>query len=318
MNAEERQTWLERRRTGLGGTDIAKIIVNAAPHEARAGSYKGSLFSMWAEKVGLNLRTDHEMPAYAKRGLMLESYVCHLYEEAVGPIEMWEPGLIEHPVCPLVRGTPDRMVKCKTTGAEWGMDAKTRRSRRGWGEDGSSLVPLDTEIQMRVYMEVCDKPHWDVATLFGLDDFRVYRLHRDEYMGRDIIHIAQVWWEQHVVKEVPPEADSATGTKELLAKLHRDPTIELRESTQEERELHERLLAVRAKHKKLSEEKAALENQMRAKIGDDLGITGIATWKPQKAAKVIDSARLKSEAPEIYEKFSKERNHSRTLRIIGD
>ena len=137
-------------------------------------------------------------------------------------------------------------------------------------------------------------------------------------MGRDIIHIAQVWWEQHVVKEVPPEADSATGTKELLAKLHRDPTIELRESTQEERELHERLLAVRAKHKKLSEEKAALENQMRAKIGDDLGITGIATWKPQKAAKVIDSARLKSEAPEIYEKFSKERNHSRTLRIIGD
>ena len=91
------------------------------------------------------------------------------------------------------------------------MDAKTRRYRRGWGDSGTTDVPLDVEIQMRVYMEIFDAPYWDIATLFSLDDFRVYRLERDKELGGSILDAAEEWWEKYVESEVPPSVDSTSA-----------------------------------------------------------------------------------------------------------
>ena len=111
MTSEEREKWLEKRRTGLGGTDIAKIIVDAAPRAKRIGCYRGSIFQMWAGKVGLHQPSEYTMSDAARRGIQLESYVCGLYRDYLGEeVELTELSSIQHPDRPIIRGTPDRMV----------------------------------------------------------------------------------------------------------------------------------------------------------------------------------------------------------------
>ena len=319
MTQEERLEWLEKRRTGLGGTDIAKIIVDAAPHAKRVGCYRGSIFQMWAEKVGLHQPSEYTMSDAARRGIQLESYVCGLYKDYLNEeVEFTEFGSIKHPTRSIVRGSPDRMVKALDSGVTWGMDAKTRRYRKGWGDHQTSDVPLDTEIQMRVYMEIFDKPFWDVATLFGIDDFRVYRLDRDEKLGTQILDVAETWWETHVVGNMPPDPDGHEKTRELLAHFHDKPADELRQPTLLDQQLHEDLIDIRKRYKELGAEKDLLENTLRGRIGDDLGIKGIATWKQGKPRKLLDTKRLKAEDPELYEKYLSERPATRTLRVMGE
>jgi len=312
-----REQWLEARTKGLGGTDCANIIVNAAdPHE-RAGCWKGSLFEMWSTKMKLSPPGGASSSA-AKRGQIMEEYVCRMYQDHLGPdAKLIEQGLTWHPKRKHIFGTPDRLVE--VDGVRFGMDAKTRRSTAGWGDDGTCVLPLDTEIQCRVYMEIFDAPYWDVATLFGLDDFRVYRLERDEKLNNDILDLCEDWFDRHVGGEMPPEVDGSERAKKVIGAMHPRALVEdLREATADERELHRTLLEVRKDHKALSERKDELENQLRATIGDDIGIRGIATWKSSKPRTRLDEKAFKEAEPEKYSEYCFQSIAYRTLRILGE
>ena len=170
MNQEERQAWLTERKKGLGGTDIACIMMAGADTSEKIGSFENSLFKIWSEKTGL-FESEDQDNAILMRGRVMEKYVCEFYELHLGKgCNLWEEGLTWHPNRPRIFGTPDRLVE--QNGIRFGMDAKTRRFRKGWGDSGTTDIPLDVEFQMRVYMEIFDTPYWDIATLFGLDDFR--------------------------------------------------------------------------------------------------------------------------------------------------
>lgn len=253
-----------------------------------------------------------------RRGQVMEDYVCRLYAEHLGDgCELIDTGLVRHPSSPHVFGTPDRMVR--QGGVEFGMDAKTRRSSRGWGARGEAIVPLDVEIQMRVYMEVTDAPYWDIATSFSLDDFRVYRLERDIELGKDIIEVAESWWTNHVIADEPPPTDGSALCKKVIEKLHAKPTSEiLRTPTPLEVELHRELLEIRAQHKLVSARKEELENEIRSYIGDDIGIDGVATWKPRRDREVFEQARFKEEHPDLCQEYIIKKPSGRVLRILGD
>tara|TARA_R100001510_G_C7646490_1_gene203800 strand:- start:1467 stop:2099 length:633 start_codon:yes stop_codon:yes gene_type:complete len=201
-------------------------------------------------------------------------------------------------------------------GVRFGMDAKTRRLRRGWGQSGTTDVPLDVEIQMRVYMEIFDTPYWDIATLFGLDDFRVYRIHRDKELGESILDVAEAWWENHVENEVPPDVDATDACKKVLSMMNDrvkdDPP---RVATVAEKDLHEKLLSVKDKIKNLERERREMENILRAKIGTESGIQGVATWKLGKPRKVFDKESFREKHPKLYDKFVVEKPGTRILRV---
>jgi predicted phage-related endonuclease len=202
-------------------------------------------------------------------------------------------------------------------GVLFGMDAKTRRMRKGWGKTGTTDVPLDVEVQMRVYMEIFDAPFWDIATLFGLDDFRVYRIERDRELGEQILTVAEQWWDSYVKTETPPPVDGTDLCREVLGKLN--PRVKeetLRPASVAEREIYEKILKIRNEHKALTEKKNELENQLRNCIGESLGISGIATWKPTKPRQLFDKKRFSAEHPELYQQYVSEGSSNRILRIM--
>jgi len=315
MNQEERSAWLAERKKGLGGTDVAAILVASADTKDKVGCFERSLFKLWSEKTGIFESEDSDN-SILMRGRVMEKYVCELYELHLGEgCRLWEKGLTWHPTRPRIFGTPDRMVELN--GITFGMDAKTRRRRNGWGKTRSTDVPLDVEVQMRTYMEIFDAPYWDIATLFSLDDFRVYRLERDKELGEQILDVAEDWWQKYVVEETPPPADGTPMCRNVLGKIH--PRVEdekLRAATVAERDLYERLLKVRSEYKELTEKKTELENQLRQCIGESLGIAQLATWKQTSNRRVFDKKTFMTDEPNLYKKYTTEQPGNRMLRIM--
>ena len=314
MDQAEREAWLAERRKGLGGTDIAAIMMAGAEESEKLGSFENSLFKLWSEKTGL-YSTDDIDNAILLRGRVMEKYVCEFYELHLGEgCKLWEEGLTWHPTRPRIFGTPDRLVE--KDGVRFGMDAKTRRYRHGWGESHTTDVPLDVEIQMRVYMEIFDAPFWDIATLFSLDDFRVYRIERDKQLGEAILDVAGAWWNKHVEGQLPPDVDATDACKAVLTAMN--PRVKdepPRVATVAEKDLHEKLVALKKKIKSLDVERREMENLLRAKIGDDSGIQGVATWKQSKPRKVFDKDSFREKHPKLYDKFVVEKPGNRILRV---
>jgi len=314
MNQQEREAWLAERKNGLGGTDVACIMIAGADASEKVGSYEGSVFKIWAEKTGLYDTDDYD-DAILMRGRVMEKYVCEFYELHLGEgCTLWEEGLTWHPSRPRIFGTPDRLVE--QNGIKFGMDAKTRRFRKGWGESGTTDVPLDVEIQMRVYMEIFDAPYWDIATLFSLDDFRVYRIERDKELGASILDVAESWWDKHVQDEIPPDVDATKACMHTLAAMNpRIQEEELRVATVAEKDLHEKIIEARKEMKEAENKKKELENLLRAKIGDSVGIKGVATWKVGRPRKVFNKDAFKEKHPDLFKKFITEMPGTRILRI---
>lgn len=312
-----REQWLEERTKGLGATDCANIIVNSAEPHDRVGCWKGSLFSMWSTKMKLSPPGGTGSSA-ATRGQIMEEYVCKMYAEHLGGnVPMVEHGLTWHPERKHIFGTPDRLVEMD--GVRFGMDAKTRRSSKGWGEDGTDKVPLDTEIQCRIYMDIFKTPYWDVATLFNIDDFRVYRLHNDQELINSILDVCEDWYKDHVTGEMPPVMDGTARAKEVISHMHPRVTSEaLRSATADEMDLYEALVKIKTKHKALSSQKNELENKLRQAIGDDIGIEGVATWKGSKDRENFDKKAFREAEPDLYKKYITTSTGPRTLRIIGE
>ena len=315
MNQAEREAWLAERKKGLGGTDVASIMLAGAEPADRIGCFERSLFKLWSEKTGI-FKSEDTDNQFLMRGRVMEKYVCELYELHLGEgCRLWEKGLTWHPTRSRIFGTPDRMVE--HNGVTFGMDAKTRRMRKGWGKTRTTDVPLDVEVQMRAYMEIFDAPYWDIATLFSLDDFRVYRLERDKELGGQILDVAEEWWEKYVVAENPPPADGTDLCREALGKLHpRVKSDSLRPATVAEREIYEKILKARTEYNEAKERKTELENRLRLCIGDDIGISQIATWKESKPRENFDKKLFAEENPDLYKKYVSEGSANRVLRIM--
>jgi predicted phage-related endonuclease len=323
MSEEPREQWLLERSTGLGGTDVAQIAVAEASEEERLGAYKGSLLEIWAvksangkpppispldiQKEGKDLQRGHDMEGYIAQRYRTE------FEIREQPMT---PGLMRHPGHPIVLGTADRLF---VMAPPRGLEAKSRRYRRGWGPSGTDEVPLDGEIQCRVYMEVYDINRWDVAVAFGLDDFRFYALKRDMEFGQRIIAMAEAWWEHFVVGCIPPEPGWGEECRKVLERLHRDPRPTLRPPANEERVLHKKVVAARKVHEKAKRQKDLLQNQLRATIGSDSGIDGVANWTQVNPKPKFNMDKFKEEQPALYRQYCEPAKGYRRLNVItGD
>jgi len=91
----------------------------------------------------------------------------------------------------------DTLVECK---------AFHPRRKNEFGEDGSSEVPIDCMFQCQQQMAVLGVDHCDLAVLFGVNDFHVYHIERDDRLIEQIIEIEKAFW-ACVQEKRPPRVD---------------------------------------------------------------------------------------------------------------
>lgn len=212
----EKDEWLEWRKKGLGGSDIAAIC--------GMSSYSSPM-KVYLDKVG-ELPPLEDNPKM-KAGRILEPVIADWFKEEIGKRVRKENFILQHPKHPFMLANIDRWIIGENAGLE--IKNSSEYMKDDWSEE---RIPKEYIFQCNHYMACSGAERWYVGVLLGGWDFQWRVIERDEELINNIIEIEYDFWHNHVLANVPP-AFSHQDT-ELLKDQYPDSNgedIELPESS---------------------------------------------------------------------------------------
>lgn len=290
---EVRAQWLEARKGGVGGSDVAAVL-GCSP-------YKGA-YTLWAEKCGLVEQPDLSGNQAVEWGNRLEPIVAQKYKDAHPDRKVSRVnGLCRSCARPWALASLDYQVYDPAAG--WGvLEIKTVGLRRAgdWDEG----VPLYYQTQVQHYLDVTDRAWCDVAVLIGGQEYREYRLEADESDQAAIRTAIDAFW-QLVQARVAPEEAQAVDASALL-QVNADPS-ESYEEVEDASKVAEvkRWLKAKERADKAQEELGKRTAMLKKRIGQARGIdspTGKVTWK-RGTRRNFDKKRFETDQPGVYDTY---------------
>lgn len=288
--------WLEWRRCGCGGSDVAAIL---------GLSKWASPLDIWEDKKGL--RQAQSQNHAMTWGSRLETNIKEFWaskRDGLIPLSLHA----EHDKYPILRASLDGWISHQEI-----LEIKTARTSEGWGEEGTDEIPTAYMCQVQHYLNVVDAQICYVAVLIGGSDYREYTITRDQELIDNMTDFLLSWWDTHIVNDVPP---APRDYQEFSRRFSKSKPNEVFIGDSE--------IQVFEEYKKLQERKKELEQQEQAlklriaeicgdsdtiKHGDKI----LCTFKSQSSSR-IDTEALKKAYPELVNQFLKT-SESRVLRI---
>jgi putative phage-type endonuclease len=303
----ERSDWLEIRKQGIGSSD-ASAAVGLNPYKSR--------LELWLEKTGRKPADDLAANDAVYWGTVLEPIVAQEYSTKTQHKIRRVNAVLQHPSEPFMLANLDReiinhpqgpgILECKTAG---------HFAVRQW-EDG---VPEWYQLQVLHQLAVTGRQWADVAVLISGQEFRIYRIDRDEEMILNLIRLEREFW-QLVETDVQPPTDGSESSARALACLYpQDNGATLDCSNDSDMNgLFNRLVDART----LQQDAAAMEEAAQQQIKEWMGEATVAlfsggkvTWKRSKDSEVVDYKRLLSDYPELTLQYATTRPGSRRFTI---
>lgn len=291
-----RDEWLAIRSKGIGSSDAAAAI--------GLSSYKCSL-SLWLEKTGRHQPEDLSNKEAVVWGTVLEPVLAKMYAERTGRKVRRVNAVLQHPDYPFMLANLDREVVTDTgTGI---LEIKTAGyySMQLW-EDG---VPVAYQCQVLHQLAVTGHAWADVAVLLGGQEFRIYRIERDDDKIADLIQREAQFW-SCVTEDLQPEPDgSADAARALLSLFPADngQTLDFTESG-EFNNLFAELLKIRHSKEDIEQQESALKHRIQAALGSATAAIfqqGKVTWRKAKDRLAPDIDKLSQEHPELLQQYAK-------------
>lgn len=300
-----REQWLEERKTGIGGSDVAAIL--------GLSKWRTPL-QVFQEKRGeLPSQPDNEAMRW---GRYLEPVVRQAYADETGREVRVPTGMLRHPERDFMVANIDGFAGAEGQADLRLFEAKTARTAEGWGEPGTDQVPQVYLLQVQHYMAVTGIDVADVAVLIGGSDFRIYEVPEDRELQEMLIEAEAEFWSR-VQRGEPPEPVSYADMQARYGRASRPASVVA--SADVERAVA-RLRTIKAEREALD----AAEEEARAVVMGALGEADtlidpagktLATWKCAAPAKRLDSAALKAALPDVYERFVKAGEPSRRFLV---
>lgn len=256
--------WLEKRRDGIGASDVAAIL-GMSPY--------ATPFSVWADKVH---GTEKE-PTYAMTlGKKLEDIILESFTEQEGLYVGSRQLLVQHPQFAWARATVDGLVYESPPDFDLVNDlpfalgvieAKSDGSFRRWEE-----IPAHHQIQVQWQMLVTGLSNAWLAVLHGRR-FEVYELAADPGAQNMMLDKVTDFLGKHVQPihgdPVPPDPDghriTGRSINELWPSTTADETIELSRAMVDDLD---ELSQVKRSIKQLENRKKTLEQRIRVAMQD--------------------------------------------------
>ena len=287
-----REEWLRTRKRGIGGSD-ASAILGFNPWK--------SAFELYIEKTSDEVREIDNDAIYW--GNVLEDVVAEEFTRRTGKKVRRRNQTFVHPEYDFMIANIDRdvvgekaLLECKTTNA-FNADA--------W--EGEHIPPAYI-CQMQHYMAVLGYEKAYIAVLIGGQRFVWKELERDDEFIELMIQAEKDFWENHVLKEIPPEIDGTNSASELLKKMYPQDNGETIMLESDEAEmLIEAIESIKSEIKDKNTLLKEYENKLKLMIGDAaVGVTpryevNLKTYERNS----IDTRKLKKELPDIAEKYTK-------------
>lgn len=268
------QTWLDSRRSGLGGSEISAVL--------GLDPFRGPL-DVWLSKVE---HYDQPTNPDMERGTFLESGIADWYAhredvKSFSPVTSWRTA---HPNG-IARCTPDRLIEMGDGVTLRDLSIKCpRRGGDAWGEHGGTRVPMYCAVQLQWEDAVLTAanpsqlfhPEMHLAALVD-GELRVYTVDRDVAFQRELLERGAQWWARHVVGKVAPDLDGGNGAHDWLRRRFPKDLQPSRKATLAEDVLLERL-SESAQALDIAELRRDIARQeVEQAIGDAGGLEGATT-----------------------------------------
>ncbi len=193
VRCKDDNDWLEQRKKGIGGSEVAAIL--------GISKYKTPL-ALWLEKTGQVEPKDLSDVQAVEWGDRLEEVVGAKYAELHPERKVKRVNAVAQSITrPWAQASLDYEVK---DGDRYGiLEIKTAglRVANDW-KDG---VPLYYLTQITHYMSVLNRDFADVAVLIGGQEYREYRIERDEDDIKTVNEAVDKFWHENVVDGKEPE-----------------------------------------------------------------------------------------------------------------
>ena len=299
-NATEmtRQEWLWNRKQGIGGSDSSAIL--------GFNPWK-SAFELYIDKTSDQIEEiDNEAIHF---GNVLEDVVAEEFMRRTGKRVRRRNQTFKHPKHEFMHANIDRdvvgekaLLECKTTNA-FNADA--------W--EGEHIPPAYM-CQLQHYISVLDYEKAYIAVLIGGQKFVWKEVDRDDEFIELMIEQEKHFWNEHVLKETPPEIDGSKSASELLNKMYPEDTGEtvmLESDTAES--LIEAIESIKAETKEKKYLQKEYENKLKLMIGEaTLGVTPRYEVRNKAiTSNRFDSKTFRKEHPTLAEEFTNQSTYRR-------
>lgn len=285
---KDRKAWLEARRQGIGGSDIAVLL---------GISKWRTPFSLWQEKTSTAYVEDGPTSEEAHFGLVLEEVVAREFEERTGK-KVRRCGMLRRDDAPWAIASVDRLV----VGEDAGLECKTTAGWRSedWLED---RLPDAYFLQCQWYMYVTGFKRWYIACLIGGNHFVWKEVKRSDEDVEAMAEAAAKFWQENVVEKKLPAVDaSADCTRALNEYYGADggPVLHLDDSFEQ---LCQDIIDMNESCKKMEDAVKLKKNQLKQMLAET---TVAQTSSYNIFNKIItqhkvDNVKLKLNYPKVYE-----------------
>jgi len=305
----ERNEWLEARKKGIGGTDIAAIF--------GLNRWKSPMH-VYLDKIGAGETVEQNEAMYW--GSKMERDLAERFDEEHPEFLLernQESELSVHPDHPFIVGSFDGLVLSAYSGVDVngkvlppiaGWEAKTASAYKRSEWDGVD-VPQEYWLQCQWYMGISGLPRWYLSVLIGGNDYREFVIERDDEAIEMLIRRAVEFWKL-VEDRTPPPIDGSEASSNVLDSMFPaedavlDPPLDLGEGWSS---VVLALLTARGERDKYQATMDTLENELKAQMGSHaVAITGKyeVDWKPRTRTS-YNTRLLVEKHPEIASQIAK-------------
>jgi len=281
------------RSTYLGGSDVAPIL-GISPWRTPLDVYLDKIQPRKEE-------TDPGRLKVLNRGKRMEPYVIDLLAEETG-LEIIRRG--ERYLDPDLDFIAAEIDAEAATGENIEIKTVSPFKAREWGEEQSDEIPLHYAAQAMHGMMVTSREVCVFGVLIGGDDFRVYRIERDD-VTIDAIRQKEIEFWSRIQARQAPEPSTVSDVFRLFGTKDSGLAVEASESLQADVIA---LKSLKDDAKRLGAQIDLREERIKLHMADASILTmngkPVLTWKEQ-ASKRFDQSAFKADQPELYEKFIK-------------
>ena len=283
----------EQRRKHIGASDTPAIL-GISPWATPADIYWSKVGPLPEDRPTVAMETGNRL-----EGPLIEFATERLGVKAERDVSVLHPG-----------GIFAANLDARIVGNGSAIEAKYvgPANADAWGPDGTEEIPdyVYAQVQHQAYVADLSKVYVAAFVSGYRPDWRLFAIPRDERAINVIVERGMAFWNDHVLKQVPP-VGGELAPLEVLKAMRRDRSeIALPSEASELLDLYER---TKAAEKEATEGGKVLQRQLITLLGDNtdgLLLDGRRiTYRPQ-SRRLIDTAALKAKFPEAAAACEKE------------
>jgi putative phage-type endonuclease len=295
--------WLDERRKGIGGSDVAAIL-GLSPFK--------TAYQVYQEKR--KEIADWEGNETTDWGKRMEPAIRQWYSDQTGRAVRLPDKIMYHQKYPFMLASLDGFTDDRRI-----VEIKTTRSSKGWGEPGTNEIPDYYAVQVHHYMIVTGFEVADVPVSIAGGSPALYEVEADKELSDMIIEAEAAFW-QRIQDGNPPDPVTYADAVARFGKVKSEGIVTaspMAEGAVDELRRIKSLITI------YEADEEAIKGRLIAYIGDNgdtlINSNGdtLLTYKFTSGRKTFDSKSFEKDHPDLFQKYLKIGEPSRRFLLKG-